>query len=187
MIIFWIKSNIFSDCFVVFGSRTKISVISDFWTNHFGNVVKRPSRVHRKRSGKNVFFSEEVIFCLPFSLNGNLWVCEQKLLHGCQISILIARRILWRKSHFRETVSFWSISVNKCSEGMNNLHPQVQKKNSRRNYDFLKLHHFLKLSEITRWNFGLLVRIFGKVIKTAFSSLQEEFAEKSLLRGNLVF
>ena len=156
--IFWIQSNIFSDsclktfnrfvetafhvsrrnfqnllgkvfdCFVVFGSRTKISVISDFWTNHFGNVVKRPSRVHRKRSGKNVFFSEEFIFCLPFSLNGSLWVCEQKLLHGCQISIIYGRRILWRKSRFRETVSFWSISVNKCSEGMTNLHPQVQKK-----------------------------------------------------------
>ena len=88
--IFWIQSNIFSDsclktfnrfvetafhvsrrnfqnllgkvfdCFVVFGSRTKISVISDFWTNHFGNVVKRPSRVHRKRSGKNVFFFRRI-------------------------------------------------------------------------------------------------------------------------------
>ena len=97
--IFWIQSNIFSDsclktfnrfvetafhvsrrnfqnllgkifdCFVVFGSRTKISVISDFWTNHFGNVVKRPSRVHRKRSGKNVFFPKKLysVFHFPWT------------------------------------------------------------------------------------------------------------------------
>ena len=159
MIIFWIKSNIFSDCclktlnrfvatayqvsrrnfenllgkvfdcFVVFGSRTEISVFSDFWTNHFGNVVKRPSPVQRKRSGKNVFFPKKVysVFQLQ-TLSGNLWLFGRKLPHGCQISIIYVWRIIWRKSHIRKTVSFWSISVNKCSEGMNNLHPQVQKK-----------------------------------------------------------
>ena len=104
-IFFWIKSNIFSDsclktlnrfvdtafhvsrrnfenllgkffdCFVVFGSRTEISVFSDFWTNHFGNVVKRPSPVQRKRSGKNVFFRRSSIPFSSFKLWAEIYGC----------------------------------------------------------------------------------------------------------------
>ena len=79
--------------------------------------------------GEKRFFPKKVysVFQLQ-TLSGNLWLFGRKLPHGCQISIIYVWRIIWRKSHIRKTVSFWSISVNKCSEGMNNLHPQVQKK-----------------------------------------------------------